>query len=82
MALEQRVKLYRALEAHRKKPLIVYVTSTRDNAPGQIGADAIAELQTQLQALPAKTADLDFLIVNNGGDGTVAWRGLPISPLN
>jgi hypothetical protein len=74
MSLNERVPLYRELEAHRKKPLIVYVTSSRENAPGQIGGDAIAELQTQLSALPQKTEEIDLLVVSNGGDGTVAWR--------
>jgi ClpP class serine protease len=74
VGLEQRIPLYKQLEDHRKKPLIVYVTSTRENAPGQIGSDAIAELLTQLEALPSAAQDLDFLVVSNGGDGTVAWR--------
>jgi hypothetical protein len=75
MSLEQRVALYKELESHRKKPLIVYVTSTRERAPGAIGADAIPELLNQLEALPAETSkDLDFFIVSNGGDATVAWR--------
>jgi hypothetical protein len=74
MGLQQRVGLYRQLEEHRGKPLIVYVTSTRDNAAGQISADAIAELLSQLHALPAGVNDIDLLIVSNGGDATVAWR--------
>jgi hypothetical protein len=75
MGLEQRVALYKQLENHRKKRLIVYVTSTRERAHALIGADAIPELLNQLEALPPDTQDdLDFLIVSNGGDATVAWR--------
>lgn len=57
-----------------KKPLIVYVTSIRENAQGQIAQDVIPELLNQLQKLPKDANDLDFLVVSNGGDGTVAWR--------
>jgi hypothetical protein len=74
MSLTERVALYAEIEKHRGKPLIVYVTSTRPQAEGLIAQDAVAELLTQLQALPADTTDIDFLIVSNGGDGTVAWR--------
>lgn len=73
MGLENRVKLYREIETYRKKPLIVYVTSTRPKAEGLIAQDVIPELLTQLHELPA-CEDLDFLILSNGGDGTVAWR--------
>ena len=55
-------------------PLIVYVTSTRPNAEGQIGQDAIGELLIQLEKLPSETKNLDLLLVSNGGDPTVAWR--------
>jgi hypothetical protein len=74
VGLAERIPLYQKLEAKRKRPLIVYVTSTRPNAEGQIGQDAIAELLTQLQQLPVGSKALDFLIVSNGGDPTVAWR--------
>jgi hypothetical protein len=74
MALAERVGLYQQLEELRNKPLIVYVTSIRQNAEGQIGQDAIAELLDQLQKLDQNTNDLDLLVVSNGGDGTVAWR--------
>jgi hypothetical protein len=74
MALAERIELYKAIEAERKRPLIVYVTSMRRNAEGQIARDAICELLAQLQALPEKTTKLDLLLGSNGGDGTVAWR--------
>jgi hypothetical protein len=76
MALSERLPLYRALEAQRKRPLIVYSTSPRQGplAGGQIAGDTIAELLQQLQALPPEAPALDFLIVSKGGDPTVAWR--------
>jgi hypothetical protein len=75
MALADRIDLYKKLEDHRKRPLIVYVTSIRENMSGQIGADAIAELQSQLGALDnAGHKEIDLFIVSNGGDPTVAWR--------
>jgi hypothetical protein len=72
--IQERVALYRQLEAHRGRPLIAYVTSTRGNSAGLIASDAVAELLLQVEALPAGTEQLDFLIVSNGGDPTVAWR--------
>jgi hypothetical protein len=74
MALAERIQLYRAIEAERKHPLIVYVTSMRRNAEAQIARDVICELLAQLQALPLDTKELDLLLGSNGGDGTVAWR--------
>ena len=73
MALKERIKLYAELESYRQKPLVTYVTSTRANASGLIAQDVIPELVNQLHSLP-KCDDIDFLIVSNGGDGTVAWR--------
>jgi hypothetical protein len=74
MALSERIALYQQIEHLRGKPLIVYVTSIRANAHGQIAQDAVSELLNQLQSLPRNVQDLDLLIVSNGGDGTVAWR--------
>ena len=74
MALRERLELYRQVEAKRKRPLIVYVTSNRVNASGLIASDSVAEVLDQLQRLPPGTTELDFLIVSDGGDPTVAWR--------
>src|ERR1039458_1188326 len=72
--LRGRLALYRRLEKKRGRPVIAYVTSSRGNSEGQISSDAVAELQSQLQALPAGTKALDLLLVSYGGDPTVAWR--------
>lgn len=72
--LKDRIALYRQLEELRERPLIVYVTSARQNCGGSIASDAVSELLLQLDALPANTKRLDLLLVSHGGDPTVAWR--------
>lgn len=74
MGLQARLALYKKVEARRKRPLIVYVTSNRVNANSHIAADSVPELLDQLQRLPAGAKELDLLIVSDGGDPTVAWR--------
>lgn len=74
MGIAERTKLYRQVEERRKRPLIVYVTSTRVNANGMIAGDSVPEFLAQLQLLPRGTKELDLLIVSDGGDPTVAWR--------
>lgn len=74
MSIRERLTLYRKLEQKRGRPLIVYVTSTREGSFGGISADVVPEIQDQLQALPKKTKALDLLLVSSGGDPTVAWR--------
>lgn len=69
-----RQSLYRQIEQTRKRPLIAYVTSTRQGSHGQISGDAVAEIQEQLQAIPRSAKALDLLLVSSGGDPTVAWR--------
>ncbi len=72
--LEHRLALYAKLEQVRERPLLVYITSARPGCQSQISGDSVAELLLQLDALPADTKEVDFLIVSNGGDPTVAWR--------
>ncbi len=74
MGLMQRARVYEELEQRRERPLIVYVTSTKPNAEGQIAGDAVHEIELQLEALPSSTEALDLFVVSNGGDPTVAWR--------
>lgn len=50
MALADRVKLYTELEALRNRPLLVYVTSPREGAEGQMSADVIPEICDQFEA--------------------------------
>lgn len=74
MGLVQRQKLYDRLEKLRKRPLVVYMTSTRPGVAAAIASDVVGEILRQLEALPAGTQSLDLLIVSYGGDPTVAWR--------
>jgi hypothetical protein len=64
VAVHERIAFYEALEQHRGKPLIAYVTSTRPQADGLIAQDAIPELQRQLESLPKDANDLDLLVVS------------------
>lgn len=74
MGYTERIHLYERLEALRDRPLICYVTSSRQNADGQMGSDVIPELTQQIIAIPHEKTAVDVLIVSNGGDPTVSWR--------
>lgn len=74
MALQERLAIYNKIETHRKRPLLVYVTSKRDGVNASMATDALPLLIDQLDTLPDGTTELDFLIVSFGGDPMVAWR--------
>lgn len=74
MNFTARIELYKKLEKLRGKPLIVYVTSQRPNAIGQMANDAIPGFIEQMQLLSPKTKSIDLLLESTGGDGLVAWR--------
>lgn len=74
MSLEKRITIYDKIETHRKRPLIVYVTSKRNGAWASMATDALPSIIEQLDSLPAKLPALDFMIVSFGGDPMVAWR--------
>ncbi len=74
MGLEARLAKYRQIEELRRRPIITYVTSSRQNAEGRMSTDALPEILDQLLLLPPNTKKVDLLIVSNGGDPTVAWR--------
>jgi hypothetical protein len=69
-----RVKLYTRIEELRDRPLVVYVTSPRANAGGEMAADAITEVIDQLRAVDHAATSIDMLVVSNGGDPLVSWR--------
>ena len=73
MTFSDRLELFKQLENLRGRPLIVYVTSARRGAAGEMAKDAVPELLDQLQTLEASTKALDLLLVSDGGDPTVAW---------
>ena len=79
MAIIERVELYQKIEAKRKAPLIVYVTSQRPYPGGQLGkmaGDAIEQFIDQIEAIEKenKSKTVDVLIESTGGDALTSWR--------
>jgi hypothetical protein len=74
MGWNKRIELYEKIEKHRKRPLIVYVTSKRPGAWTYMSTDALPQIIEQIDALPEDSKALDFLIASYGGDPMVAWR--------
>ena len=74
MSWNDRIELYKNIEKHRKRPLIVYVTSKRRGAEVWMSTDALPQIIEQIDALPANSKAVDFLIASYGGDPMVAWR--------
>ncbi|MGB7149450.1 MAG: hypothetical protein WBD45_09865, partial [Terriglobales bacterium] len=68
MSWSDRVELYKKIEKHRKRPLIVYVTSKRRGAEAQMSTDALPQIIEQIDALPEDSKAVDFLIASYGGD--------------
>ena len=75
MAIADRLPLYETLEKLRARPLVVYVTSTREGISGQMASDVIPELLDQLTDLPRDTPSVDLLIVSEGGDAKGGLAG-------
>ncbi|MEP7103251.1 MAG: hypothetical protein ABI721_00905 [Candidatus Dojkabacteria bacterium] len=74
-----RSKLYKEIENNTKRPLIVYVTSQRDGAVGQMAGDAINELIDQVEQIKiAGKKEIDILIESFGGDPLVSLRMMSI----
>jgi hypothetical protein len=74
MSYETRIEYYKKIEEHRKRPLIVYVTSKREGIDASMANDALPFIIQQLQELPPDAKELDLLIASFGGDPMVAWR--------
>ncbi|HUM68231.1 MAG TPA: hypothetical protein PLK31_05230, partial [Chloroflexota bacterium] len=74
MAFNERLALYQRVSDIRQRPLIVYVTSFRQNASGRMGSDVIPQFAKLLKEIPPDQEDLDILIVSQGGDPIVPWR--------
>ena len=74
MSLATRIKLYKRIEAIRKRPLIVYMTSRRENARGQMNESVIPEFCDQLNHLPRGCKAVDLMVISSGGDIMVAWK--------
>jgi len=73
MEIEERVQRYKAIEDYRKRPLVVYATTTRGNVAGQMANDAVREFIDQNEAI-TKGDELDILLHSTGGDALTAWK--------
>jgi hypothetical protein len=75
--LSERINRYRAIEQYRKRPLIVYATSTRPGVVAQMAPDAVREFIDQLDAIK-DAKRIDILLHSTGGDGLTAWKLMSI----
>lgn len=73
MDISQRVLIYKEIEEYRKKPLIVYATSTRKGLNSIMASDAVRPLIDQIEEITDKKA-VDILIHSSGGDSLTAWK--------
>jgi hypothetical protein len=71
--LTDRQEKYKRIEAYRKRPLIVYATSTRPNLNAMMAADSIREFIDQINAI-GDGDEVDVLINSTGGDPLTAWK--------
>jgi len=78
MGRAERVELYGRIEEHRKRPLLVYVTSKRAGIFAHMATDAVPCIIEQIDRLPEGSNAVDFLIASYGGDPMVAWRILTL----
>lgn len=77
MELPERVKRYRTIEEYRKRPLIVYATSTRSNAGAMMAADVVRQFIDQIDAIKDGKS-VDILIHSSGGDALTSWKLMSI----
>jgi Serine dehydrogenase proteinase len=75
--LADRKKRYAAIEEYRKRPLVVYATSTRPGVPAQMAPDAVREFIDQIDAI-ADEKQIDILLHSTGGDALTAWKLISI----
>ena len=78
MDLIQRRDNYRAIEEYRRRPLIVYATSTRPNVQAAMAGDAVREFIDQIDAVPKDGRKVDVLLHSTGGDALTAWKLMSI----
>jgi len=73
MKLSERLQRYKTIEDYRKRPLIVYATSTRPDVQAMMAGDAVREFIDQIDAI-TDTSSVDVLIHSSGGDALAAWK--------
>ena len=74
MAIHDRIMIYKKIEEHRHRPLLVYATSKRQGVDSAMASDAIPYLIDAIDLIPQEPNSVDFLIVSLGGDPMVAYR--------
>ncbi len=73
MDLKDRRARYQAIEDYRKRPLIVYATTTRPGVGAMMAGDAVREFVDQIDAIKEGNA-VDILLHSTGGDPLTAWK--------
>jgi len=74
MGYSERIIIYKKIEESRGKPLIVYATSIRNGASGNMNQDMIPHFIYHLEMISKDVKEIDLLILSNGGDPIVSWR--------
>lgn len=74
MSYIERKPLFDSIAKIRKRPLLTYVTSIRPGMVGQMAGDSIRPIIDQLNLIPSKEKEVDFLIISNGGDPIASLR--------
>jgi hypothetical protein len=74
MELAARRVRYQAIEDYRKRPLIVYATSTRQGVQAVMAGDAVREFIDQIDAIALDKKSVDVLVHSTGGDALAAWK--------
>lgn len=69
---KDRLENYKKLEEQRKSKLLVYVTSDRQNAEANIGADILAPFANHLDIL-GDVEKITLYIYSNGGSTLAGW---------
>jgi ClpP class serine protease len=73
MNLAERRDRYQAIEEYRKRPLIVYATTTRPGVGAIMAGDAVREFIDQIDAI-GPGDEVDILLHSTGGDALTAWK--------
>lgn len=74
MGYQERNRFYERIEAIRKRPLIVYMTSRRQFNGGALSLDVMSEFCEHIRNIPEDADEIDLLISSQGGDPVAAWR--------
>lgn len=70
--IKDRLDNYKKLEEHRKSKLLVYITSDRQNAETNIGADILAPFANHLDTI-GDVDKISLFIYSNGGSTLAGW---------